>query len=231
MKTIGLLGGMSWESSAEYYRIINQEVGRRLGGNHSAKCLMYSFDFSEIEELQKDGDWDEATARMIAAARFLQDGGADFLVICTNTMHKMADDIEKSTGLPVLHIADAAAAQILRGGQRTIGLLGTAFTMEEPFYRERLTRRHGLKVLIPGKEDRQAVHRVIYEELVRGKILPASRERYRRIIESLSAGGAEAVLLACTEIGLLVKEGDSPIPLYDTTLIHATAAAELALKD
>jgi aspartate racemase len=231
MKTIGLVGGMSWESSAEYYRIINEVVARRLGGNHSAECLMYSFDFAEIEELQNRGAWDEATARMVEVAGGLKAGGADFLVICTNTMHMMADEVERATGLPLLHIADAAAARMRADGRRKIGLLGTMFTMEKPFYRERLSARHGLEVIVPEKEDRETVHRVIYRELVAGKILPASREKYRAVIAALVARGADAILLACTEIGLLVKAADSPVPLYDTTQIHAEAAAVYALQE
>jgi len=229
VKTIGLLGGMSWESSAEYYRIINREIHGRLGGTHSAKCLMYSFDFAEIEELQMRGDWTGATARMVEAAQCLARGGADFLVICTNTMHKMADEVAAGSQLPVLHIADAAAKQITGRGYRTIGLLGTMFTMEEAFYKDRLTTRHGLEVLVPPKEDRLIVHRVIYDELVSGKTLAASRDEYRRIIESLARGGARGILLGCTEIGLLIKKDDSPVELFDTTEIHARAAVEYAL--
>ena len=231
MRTIGLLGGMSWESSAEYYRIINETVNKRLGGNHSAKCLMYSFDFVEMEELQKAGKWAEATVRMIEAARSLKQGGADFLVICTNTMHKMADEVEHDVHIPLLHIVDAAAEQIVGRKYKKIGLLGTIFTMEEAFYKERLANRCELEVLVPDKADRQIVHRVIYDELVSGRILSSSRDEYRRIIESLVANGSEAILLGCTEIGLLVKSTDCQVPLFDTTRIHALAAVEYALRE
>jgi aspartate racemase len=230
MKTIGLLGGMSWESSAEYYRIINEAISKRLGGNHSAKCLMYSFDFAEIEELQTLGNWKQATVRMIDAARSIEKGGADFLVICTNTMHKMAADVQQNIQIPLLHIVDAVADQIIKQKYRRIGLLGTMFTMEEAFYKERLANRYELEVFIPPKNDRQIVHQIIYDELVSGKILSSSRDEYKRIIESLVARGAEAVILGCTEIGLLVKDSECKVPLFDTTKIHALAAVEYALQ-
>jgi aspartate racemase len=230
MKTIGILGGMSWESSAEYYRIINEGVNARLGGSHSAKCILHSFDFHEMETLQTAGRWEEATELMIKAALSLRGGGAQFLVIATNTMHKMADAVEAATGVPLLHIADAAGEAITKHPYKRIGLLGTAFTMEEPFYRERLERRYGLQVLIPSNEDRAIVHRVIYKELVAGKIIPASKKEYLRIIESLIGSGAQAILLACTEIGLLIKQEDCVVPLFDTTVIHAQAAVEYALE-
>jgi aspartate racemase len=230
MKTIGILGGMSWESSAEYYRLINEGIAARLGGSHSAKCLLYSFDFHEMEALQTAGRWEEATGLMIDAALALKGSGAQFLVIATNTMHKMAAAVEAAAGIPLLHIADAAGEVITQYPYKSIGLLGTLFTMEEPFYRELLESRYGLKVLIPEKADREVVHRVIYQELVVGRIVPESKKEYRRIISSLIASGAQAILLACTEIGLLIKENDSAVPLFDTTVIHAHAAVEYALQ-
>ncbi|KMO39891.1 aspartate racemase [Methylobacterium tarhaniae] len=228
-KVIGLIGGMSWESSAEYYRIINETVRARLGGLRSARCLMWSFDFGEIEALQHAGRWDEATAELVSAARRLERGGADFVVICTNTMHRMADPVQAAIGLPLLHIADPTAERIRAAGLSRVGLLGTAFTMEQDFYKGRLAARHGLDVLVPGADDRAEVHRVIYEELVQGRALPASREAYRAVIARLVERGAEAVILGCTEIMLLVRPEDSPVPLFDTTALHAEAAVDLAL--
>jgi aspartate racemase len=229
-KVIGLIGGMSWESSAEYYRIINQAVRTRLGGMHSARCLMWSFDFAEIEALQHAGRWDDAARAMIAAARRLEAGGADFVVICTNTMHRMADQVQDAIGLPLLHIADPTAERIKAAGLAKVGLLGTAFTMEQSFYKGRLTGRHGLEVLVPGEADRALVHRVIYEELVQGQVRPASRQAYREVIARLVEQGAEAIILGCTEIMLLVTPEDSAVPLFDTTAIHAEAAVDLALS-
>lgn len=229
MKVIGLLGGMSWESSAEYYRIINERVRTRLGGLHSARCLMWSFDFADIEALQHAGDWAAATERMIEAAYRLKRGGADFMAICTNTMHKMADDIQSAVDLPLLHIADPTAQRIKAAGHRRVGLLGTAFTMEQDFYKGRLQQVHGLEVLVPGEEDRRAIHHVIYDELVQGRIEPASRLVFRDAMEDLARRGAEAIILGCTEIMLLVTEKDSPLPLFDTTAIHAEAIADLAM--
>ena len=230
MKTIGMIGGMSWESSIEYYRIVNETVKKKLGGLHSAKCLMYSVDFAEIETLQSEGRWDEATQAMIEAARHVEAGGADFLIICTNTMHKMADDVESAIGIPLLHIADATAEAIKAMGLSKIGLLGTKFTMEEDFYGGRLVEKHGLDVLIPEAEDRKIIHRVIYNELVLGQIKSESREQYKKIIEKLISAGAQGIILGCTEIGLLVKGEDSRVPLFDTTYIHAVAAVEYALR-
>jgi aspartate racemase len=229
MKTIGMIGGMSWESSLEYYRIVNEVVKKRLGGLHSAKSVLVSVDFAEIEALQHAGRWAEATQAMIVAARQVEAGGADFLIICTNTMHKMADEVQASLRIPLLHIADATAEVVKRQGLRKIGLLGTRFTMEEDFYRGRLVEKHGLEVLIPNMADREVVHRVIYEELVLGEILPASKAEYQRIIAALNEQGAEGIILGCTEIGLLVKDEDSHVPLFDTTHIHAVAAVEMAL--
>ncbi|TNC09387.1 aspartate/glutamate racemase family protein [Methylobacterium terricola] len=228
-KVIGLIGGMSWESSAEYYRIINETVRARLGGLRSARCLLWSFDFGEIEALQQAGRWDEATAALIEAARRLERGGAEFVVICTNTMHRMADAVQAAIGLPLLHIADPTAERIRAAGIRRVGLLGTAFTMEQDFYKGRLAARYGLDVLVPEADDRAAVHRVIYEELVRGRVEPASREAYRAIIARLVERGAEAIILGCTEIMLLVRPEDSPVPLFDTTALHAEAAVDRAL--
>ena len=229
MKTIGLIGGMSWESSIEYYRIINQTVKNKLGDLHSAKSLMYSVDFAEIEVVQHDGRWEETTRMMVDAAQRAERGGADFLVICTNTMHKMADVVQQKINIPILHIADATAEVVMSQGLRKIGLLGTRFTMEEDFYKGRLEEKYGLQVIIPDVEDRTIVHRVIYEELVLGKINLDSKSDYQRIIQSLAKEGAQGVILGCTEIGLLVKEADSPVPLFDTTQIHAMAAVEYAL--
>jgi aspartate racemase len=229
MKTIGLLGGMSWESTVSYYRLINQRVGERLGGFHSAKIVLYSVDFAEVERLQETGGWDEAGALLAAAAGALEGAGADCLVLCTNTMHRVAAAIEAAVDLPLLHIADATAAEIARARMRRVGLLGTRFTMEQEFYRGRL-EGHGFTVLTPGEEDRNRVHRVIYDELCRGEILPASRREYERIVRSLAEAGAEGVILGCTEISLLLPPASLEIPLFDTTAIHARAAADFALE-
>ena len=230
-KVIGLIGGMSWESSAEYYRLINEGVRDRLGGLHSARCLMWSFDFAEIEALQHAGRWDDATALLIDAAQRLERGGADIVLICTNTMHRMADAVQAAVSLPLLHIADPTAARIKAARFRRIGLLGTAFTMEQDFYKGRLSAQHGLEVLVPGEADRACVHRIIYEELVQGRIEPASRQAYREIIARLVVAGAEAIILGCTEIMLLVRPEDSAVPLFDTTAIHAEAAIAFALSE
>ena len=229
MKTIGLLGGMSWESSIEYYRIINQRVKARLGGLHSAQCLLYSVDFAEIEALQHAGDWDMLTSMMIAAVQRLETGGADFAVICTNTMHRMAEAIEAATAIPLLHIADTAAEAINSLGLSTVGLLGTRFTMEQGFYRQRLQEQHGISVLIPDEDDREVVHRIIYDELVQGVIQSESRQAYLDVIAELQSRGAQGVILGCTEIPLLVKSQDVAIPVFDTTTLHAQAAVEWAL--
>lgn len=229
MKTIGLIGGLSWESSIEYYRIINQESQKRLGGLHSAKCIMYSFDFADIETLQMAGDWQAAARRMIQAARQLQRGGADCIVICSNTMHKMADDVQAAVDLPLIHIADATAEVIAADGFQHIALLGTRFTMEQDFYKGRMRDRFGLNILIPDDDGRASVHRIIYDELVRGEIKASSRRRYQAVIENLRAAGAQAVILGCTEISLLIGPEDSPIPSFDTTWLHACAAVEWAL--
>jgi aspartate racemase len=225
---IGLIGGLSWESSAEYYRLLNELVRARLGGLHSARCLMWSFDFGEIEALQHAGDWDTATALMIDAAQRLERGGADFFLICANTMHRMADETSAAVKIPLLHIVDPTAARVRARGMTRVGLLGTAFTMEQDFYKGRLARCFGLEVLVPDAEDRALVHRVIYEELVKGEVRPASRESYRGVIARLVKRGAEGVVLGCTEIGLLMGAADSPVPLFDTTRIHVEAAVEFA---
>lgn len=226
---IGLVGGMSWESSAEYYRIINREVRNRLGGVHSARSLMWSVDFGEIERLQHQGDWDELTNRMKDAAVRLQRGGADFVLLCTNTMHLMADAVADAIDIPLLHIADPTAEKIKAAGFHKVGLLGTAFTMEQDFYKGRLESVFGLEVLVPDADDRRVVHEVIYKELVAGEIRPESRIAYRGVIARLVAAGAEAIILGCTEIMLLVSAQDSAVPLFDTTTIHAIAAVDRAL--
>ena len=229
MKMIGLIGGMSWESSVEYYRILNRGVRDRLGPSVSARCLLWSFDFSEIEQLQHSNDWVGLGQRLADAARHLEAAGADALLICTNTMHRVADDVEQAVSIPLLHIADPTAARIRAEGYRRVGLLGTAFTMEQDFYTGRLRERHGLDVLVPDAPDREAVHRIIYDELVAGRLEPASRAVFREVIGRLIAAGAEAVILGCTEIMLLVRPEDSAVPLFDTTEIHAEAAIAVAL--
>ncbi len=226
---IGLIGGMSWESSAQYYRLINEAVRERVGGVASARTLMWSFDFAEIERLQHAGRWPELSRRLADAARALEAGGADFLVLCTNTMHREAEAIEAAVRIPLLHIADPTGEAIKAAGLSTVGLLGTAFTMEHAFYRGRLESRHGLTVLTPDADDRAAVHRIIYEELVAGRVLDASREAYRAVIARLVERGAQAIILGCTEIMLLIGQEDSPVPVFDTTTLHAMAAVERAM--
>ena len=230
MKTLGLIGGMSWESSAHYYRLINQGVRDARGPTASAKCLLWSFDFSEIEALQHAGDWEQLERRMSDAGRRLAGAGAEALIICTNTMHLMADQVEAAAGLPLLHIADPTAAAVKAAGIGKVGLLGTAFTMEQDFYRGRLAQNHGLEVLVPEAEDRALVHRVIYDELVAGVVREESRAAYRDVLARLAARGAEGIILGCTEIMLLVCPEDSTAALFDTTALHAAAAVELALS-
>lgn len=230
MKTIGLIGGMSWESSLEYYRIVNETTKSKLGGLHSAKCIMYSVDFAEVEELQHQDRWEEAAQLMIEAAQSLERAGADFVVLCTNTMHKLADQIRSNIRIPFLHIADATAQKIQDAGFRKIGLLGTRFTMEHDFYKGRLIDNFGLDVLVPDSEDREMIHRVIYDELCLGVVKQESREQYIRVMEKLVQAGAEGIILGCTEIELLVHDGDSRVPLFPTTTIHAVAAVEYALS-
>ena len=230
MKTIGLIGGMSWESTVPYYRLINETVKARLGGLHSAKIILYSVDFHDIERLQSAGDWDAAGALLAQAARSLAAAGADFLVVCTNTMHKVAPAIEAAVTIPLFHIADPTATAIKAAGHQRVGLLGTRFTMEQDFYRARLASRHGLEVLVPDPAERDLVHRIIYEELCLGQVTPASRAAYRQVMAALVARGAKAIILGCTEIGLLVNQDDATVPLFDTTAIHAVKAAEWALE-
>lgn len=222
---------MSWESSVEYYRIINERVKEKLGGFHSAKSLMYSVDFDEIEMLQRKGDWQGLARIMIDAAKRLEAGGADFIVICTNTMHKVADEVSRNTGIPLLHIADATAERIKKADFKKVGLLGTKFTMEEDFYKGRLAEKFGLKTIIPAEADRQFVHDVIYNELCLGQIKDESKNRFEAIINDLSSRGAQAVILGCTEIPLLVKQEDVQTPLFDTTRIHAEAAVDNMLDN
>lgn len=229
MKIIGLIGGMSWESSASYYRIINEEIKGRLGGFHSAKCVLYSVDFEEIEVFQRNSEWDKAGMVLVEAARSLESSGADFILICTNTMHKVADQVQSNINIPLLHIADITADEVLDEGMQTIGLLGTRYTMEQDFYKSRLEAR-GIKVLIPNDDEREIVNRVIYQELCLGKIKHDSREQFKRIIKGLIKEGAEGVILGCTEIGLLIGSDDSSVPLFDTTVIHAKGAVDYALK-
>lgn len=253
MKTIGLIGGMSWESSLEYYRIINETVKKRLGGLHSGKCFMYSVDFQEIEELQHSNQWEKAAIQLTDIALNLEKGGADFIVICTNTMHKLADEIQENITIPILHIADATGNRIMdmdtakerssesgeidravngnriSTGKRIVGLLGTNFTMEEDFYRKRLKERYGIEVIVPAKDDRMYIHHVIYDELCLGTINGSSRNRFVEIIHDLEVRGAQAIILGCTEIPLLVKDEDTTVPLIDTARVHAEAAVEFAL--
>ncbi len=226
---IGMLGGMSWESTAEYYRLANQIVRDRLGGVHSARVLLHSVDFADIERMQVEGRWEEAGAVLAAAATGLERAGAELLVLCTNTMHKVSDRIEAAVTIPFLHLADATGTAALEAGVRSVGLLGTAFTMEQEFYRERL-ESHGLTVLVPEAEDRALVHRVIYDELVRGVVSGPSREAYRQVMARLASRGAEGIVLGCTEIELLVGAGDATVPLFPTTRLHVEAAVDLALR-
>jgi aspartate racemase len=230
LKTIGLLGGMSWESTLDYYRQINEGIKTRLGGLHSARLVLYSVDFAPIEDSMRRGDWDGAGAHLAEAARRVEAGGADFLLICTNTLHRVADAVAAAVSIPLLHIADAAAEALVEDGKKKAGLLGTAFTMEQDFYRGRLTDKHGLQVIIPGQPDRELIHQVIYGELCLGVIKPESRLRFAGIIAKLVAAGAQGVILGCTEIESLVRQEDSPEPVFPTTRIHAEAAVEWALN-
>ena len=229
MQTIGLIGGMSWESTVEYYRLLNRGVQQRLGGHHSAELLLASVDFEPIKQAQHAGDWVAATAPLIGAAQRLEHAGAHFALLCTNTMHKVFEPLQAATALPFLHLADATGERLRAAGVRRVGLLGTAFTMEQAFYRGRLADRFGLDVLVPGPEDRAFVHRVIYDELCRGEIRADSRAAYADVIARLRAQGAEAVILGCTEITLLVRAEDSVLPVFDTTQIHCDAALDRAL--
>jgi aspartate racemase len=230
MKTIGLIGGMSWESTAEYYRILNQTIKERLGGHHSGKILLYSVDFSEIETLQREGRWEEATEFMCHAAMRVERGGAECILICTNTMHKMAAEVQQAVKIPLLHIADATAMAIKKRGIERVALLGTKYTMEEDFYKGRLRHKHGFEVLVPPEEERDIINQVIYEELCLGKVEGESRKRFIQIIKRLKERGAQGVILGCTEISLLINQKDSPLELFDTTAIHAGAAVDFALE-
>ena len=230
MKTIGLLGGMSWESTLKYYRAINTGVQKALGGFHSAKIILYSFDFEPIEQLQAKGDWPGMARELSDAAQRVQAAGADFLLICTNTMHKVAPEIEAAIQIPIIHIADATAEVLVHEGIKTVGLLGTAFTMEQAFYKDRLANNFGLKVLVPDEDDREIIHKIIFQELVMGKIEADSKAEYLRIIDSLAGQGAEGVILGCTEIGMLINQSDTSVRLFDTTYIHAEKAVEYAIE-
>jgi aspartate racemase len=229
VKRIGLLGGMSWESSAEYYRLVNEATRDRLGGLHSADCLLRSIDFTAVEQLQRTGDWEAAGALLAAEAAALEAAGAELLVLCSNTMHKVADAITAAVAIPFVHIGDTTAEAVRAQRLRTVGLLATAYTMEQDFYVGRLRDRHGLTVLTPGEHDRALVHRIIYDELCVGVVSDASRDEYRRVMRGLAERGAEAILLGCTEIDLLVGPEDSPVPVFDTTRLHAERAVELAI--
>ncbi|UED82210.1 aspartate/glutamate racemase family protein [Lysinibacillus sp. CD3-6] len=229
MKTIGLIGGMSWESSAMYYRLLNEKVQQQLGGLHSAKCILYNVDFQEIEHYQANGQWQNAGEILGEAARSLEKAGADFIVICTNTMHKVIDIIETNITIPILHIADATAVQIQQASIQTIALLGTKYTMEQEFYKTRIEQA-GINVIVPNEEERTVINRIIYEELCLGKIEPTSKETYLQVIANLVKSGAQGIILGCTEIGLLIQQEDVLVPVFDTTIIHALAAVEKALE-
>ncbi len=230
MKTIGMIGGMSWESSLEYYRIMNQAVKEKLGGFHSAPCILYSVDFDDVEKLQHQGDWESLTRLMIEAAQRVKKAGADFLVICTNTMHKMADEVQRAIQIPLLHIADVTAGAVKANGQSRVGLLGTKFTMEQDFYKGRLQEIHGIDVLIPEDKERQVIHDILYNELCLGEIKELSKGKFQSIIQNLVKRGAQGVILGCTEIPLIVRQEDYEIPLYDTTALHSRAAVDFALQ-
>lgn len=229
MKTIGLIGGMSWESSAEYYRIMNEDVKTRLGGLHSARCLLYSVDFAEIEYYQTEGEWEKAGKVLGEVAYSLEKGGADFIVLCTNTMHKVIDHIEEQINIPILHIADASANQIKKAKIHKVGLLGTKYTMEQDFYKSRL-ESNGISVMIPDQFERDMINKIIFQELCLGVIQQSSKEYYQEVIRRLVEAGAEAIILGCTEIGLLIKQEDAEVPVFDTTFIHASEAVSLAFQ-
>lgn len=231
MRVIGLIGGMSWQSSAEYYRLINEGVAARLGPLHSAKSLMVTVDFAEIEAMQRAGRWDDAAQVLLDAAQRLERGGVDCLILCTNTMHKLAPQLEAATSVPFLHIADCTGERIEAAGLKRVGLLGTAFTMQEDFYTGRLAQRYGLEVIVPHPADQEIIHRIIYDELCQGRVLETSRGEYTRVMAALAASGAEGIILGCTEITLLVGQDHSPVPVFDTTNLHAGAAVAFALQD
>lgn len=230
MKTIGLIGGMSWESSIEYYKLINELVKEKLGGVHSCKCIMNSVDFAEIEKLQHNGEWEKLTEIMVNIAKKLEKSGADCIVICTNTMHKMADDIEKEVKIPLIHIADSVGENIIKLNLKKVALLGTKFTMEQDFYKERIRKKFGIEVIIPNESDKNIIHKVIYEELVKGQFKDESRQEYIRIINELVKDGAEGIILGCTEIPLLINESDVEISIFDTTKLHSESAVKFALE-
>ncbi|KPN94832.1 aspartate/glutamate racemase family protein [Lysinibacillus sp. ZYM-1] len=230
MKTIGLIGGMSWESSAEYYRLLNEQVKQKLGGLHSATCILYSVDFQQIEHFQARGQWDQAGNVLAQAAHSLEKAGADFIVICTNTMHKVIDIIESAISIPILHIADATAKQIKEVGLQKIALLGTMYTMEQAFYKSRV-EGFGIEVIVPDHNTRKEVNRIIYEELCMGSIIPNSKSYYSQVINELVQAGAQGVILGCTEIGLLIQQQDVNVPVFDTTVIHAQAAVSMAIQE
>jgi aspartate racemase len=231
MKTIGLIGGMSWESTAEYYRIINEAVREKLGGSHSGKIIMYSVDFEDVRRVQFEENWFEATRLMIDAARRVERGGADFLLICTNTMHMMADDVAASINIPLLHIVDVTAREITPSGLKKLGLLGSTFTMEQDFYKGRLKEKYDLDVIVPGEAERDFIDNVIFGELCLGEIRDSSRQQIKRIMKELIKGGAQGIILGCTELPLLIGQEDCPVPLFDTTAIHAQAAVDYALRN
>lgn len=231
MKTIGLIGGMSWESSAQYYRMINEEIRRELGGLHSAKCILYSVNFEEIEHFQKEGQWEKAGSVLGDAAKSLEKAGADLIILCTNTMHRVSDYIEEATSIPLLHIADGTGARIKDSGLGTVGLLGTKYTMEQEFYKSRLVEEFGLKVIVPNEAEREQVNKIIFDELCMGIIAQDSKEFFLEVMKKLAKAGAEGIILGCTEIGLLVKQADLDIRLFDTTHIHAVEAVKRALED
>ncbi len=229
MKTIGLIGGMSWESSLEYYRIINEAVKEKLGEPHSCRSILYSVDFAEFEKLRHEGEWEKLTGKMVAIAKILERAGAEILIICTNTMHKMADDVQQKIKIPLVHIADAAAEEIIKRNMHTVGLIGTRFTMEQDFYRRRLKENHGIDVIVPEERERDIVHTIIYKELIAGIIKEDSKDTFKEVIHNLKKKGAQGVILGCTEIPLLIKGEDCDIPVFDTTMLHARKAVELAL--
>ena len=231
MKTIGLIGGLSWESTAEYYRVINEAVKERLGGFHSARMVLHSVDFADIEVLQKEGRWEDAAEALLEAGRSIEAGGADFGLICANTMHKVYDRVRAGLSIPLIHIVDVTAMKIRAAGLKTVGLLGTRYTMEDDFYKSRLARKHGIESLIPDKEDRDLLHKTLYEELCLGDIRPESRRAIREMMAKLGKRGARGIILGCTELPLIIKPGDSDLPLFDTTSIHALAAVDEALGD
>ena len=230
MRTIGLLGGISWESSAEYYRLLNEAVRDRLGGLHSAECVMWSVDFAPVERAQREDDWDAAAELLAGHAASLERAGAECLVLCTNTMHRLADEVQAAIGIPLIHIADATADRVKAAGLQTVGLLATRYTMEQPFYKGRLVARHGLDVLVPGEPDLTLVHDVIYDELCQGRVEDRSREEYRRVIAGLEEAGAQGIVYGCTEIDLLVGPADASVPVFDTTRIHVERALDWALS-